>query len=100
MTNKPQELVPLPGTYAICRLDRFASVPDLKSKGFLSMTRTDDELSIVCEQNDAPPAARCEFDWKCLRVAGTIDFSVTGVIASLTAPLAAADLGVFVVSTF
>jgi hypothetical protein len=65
-----------------------------------SITRAADELSVVCPQNLVPDGVRCERGWRCLRVAGTLDFSMIGVVASLVAPLAKAGVSVFVVSTF
>jgi hypothetical protein len=59
-----------------------------------------DELSIVCRQEVVPEGVVCERDWRCLRVAGTMPFTVVGVLASLTAPLAGAGISVFVLSTF
>jgi hypothetical protein len=67
---------------------------------FLSVTRTADELSVVCAQDAVPGGVRCERGWRCLRVAGTLEFSLVGVLASLLGPLADAAVGVFVVSTF
>jgi hypothetical protein len=64
------------------------------------MTRTADELSVVCWADAVPEGVRCEKGWRCLRVAGTLDFSLVGVLASMLAPLAAAGVSVFVLSTF
>ncbi len=67
---------------------------------FFSITRTADELSIVCPQESVPEGVPCERGWSCLRVAGTIPFSVIGVLSSLTSPLANAGISVFAISTF
>jgi putative acetyltransferase len=89
------------GTYAVCGLDSNSSIPAWATEGnFFSITRTADELSIVCRQNAVAEGIQCERGWHCLRVAGTIPFSVVGVVASLTAPLAEAGISVLVVSTF
>jgi hypothetical protein len=66
----------------------------------VSISRTPDELSIVCAEEAVPLDVRRESRWRCLRVAGTIDFGVVGVLASLTAALAGARLSVFALSTF
>lgn len=95
------ELILAPDLYAVCRLDANAAVPAWAFSGaFTSVTRNVDELSVVCPQSAAPDDARCERGWRCLRVAGTIDFSTIGVVASLVGPLAEAHISVFVVSTF
>jgi hypothetical protein len=67
---------------------------------FLSITCTADELSIVCLQDAVPPGVQCETGWRCLRVAGALDFAAVGVLASLVVPLAEAGLSVFALSTF
>ena len=102
MTNPLQfTLVALPETFAVCRLSQSSAVPSWAMAGdFFSVTRTADELSIVCRQDSVPDYVRSEKGWRCLRIAGAIPFSVAGVVATLTAPLAAAGISVFVVSTF
>jgi hypothetical protein len=95
------EIVALEGTYAICRLEPSAALPDWLGTGpFLSITRTADELSLVCSQEAVPAGVRCERDWRCLRLAGTWDLSLVGVLAALLGPLAQAGVSVFVVSSF
>jgi GNAT superfamily N-acetyltransferase len=94
-------LVALEGTYAVCRLAADAPLPAWIADGpFFSITYTPDELSVICQEEAVPKGMRCEKGWRCLRVAGTLDFSVVGVLASLLDPLAAAGVAVFVVSTF
>ena len=90
----------LAGDWAICRLAADAALPQWATGEVVSITRTTDELSIVCPQVNVPASIQSEIDWRCLRVAGPLDFSMVGVIASLTATLAAANVSVFVVSTF
>lgn len=91
----------LPGSYAICRLEAGDPWPAWAHAGaFYSVTRTTEELSVVCLAALVPPGTRCESAWRCLKVAGPLDFALTGVLAALAAPLAAAGVGVFVVSTF
>jgi uncharacterized protein len=86
---------------SICRLPADApwpSPPD--DAGLFSVTRTAAELSVVCLEGDEPTEARVEPGWRVLHVVGPLAFTLVGIIASLTVPLAAADVGVFVLSTF
>lgn len=100
MTRK-LTLVPLSRLFAICRLDADAPVPSwASSMELVSITRTGDELSIVCPQDLVPEGVQCNRGWRCFRVAGTIEFSATGILACLAAPLADANISVFAVSTF
>src|SRR5262249_13866354 len=65
-----------------------------------SVTRTHDEISVVCRQDCVPEGVVCERGWGCLRVAGSMPFTLVGVLASLTTPVARAGVGVFAFSTF
>ncbi len=90
----------LPGRLAIARLGPEEPLPAWIGGGFFSVTRTGNELSVVCEQRLVPDHVEFEPDWAALEVAGPLAFSQTGVIASLVRPLATAGLSVFVISTF
>ena len=86
---------------AVCRLPAEAEVPGWASRGpFVSVTRTPDELSIVCPETSVPEEIEMEAGWRALQVEGPLDFSLTGVVASLAVPLAEAKIPIFVVSTF
>ena len=65
-----------------------------------AITRTPDELSIVCSQANVPPNTFSEPDWRALKVSGPLDFSLTGILASLASPLAQAGISIFALSTF
>jgi hypothetical protein len=94
-------LLPLEGAYAVCRLSPDAPFPEWATGGpFVSISRSEEELSIVCREEAVPEGVRCERGWRCLRVAGALDFALVGVLASLLGPLAAAGISVFAVSTF
>ena len=94
-------LMVVDGIFAVCRLESDAPVPSWATAGdFYSITRTADERSVVCRQDAVPEGIPCQRGWRCLRVAETIPFSVVGVLASLTAPLAEAGISVFALSTF
>jgi hypothetical protein len=89
------------GTFAVCRLEADAPIPPWATAGlFFSITHTADELSVVCRQDAVPEGVVCERGWRCLRVVGTVPFSVVGVLASLAAPMAEARISLFAVSTF
>ena len=101
LTMQPRTLTLLPDTFAVCRLDADAAIPTWATAGtFFSITRTAEELSIVCFQSVVPDGTRCEQDLRCLHLAGPIPFTTVGVLASLVQPLAEAGISVFAVSTF
>ena len=95
------DLSVLPGTLAVCRLP--ASVPPpnwaLAGKGFLSFTRSDDELSVVVPSEAVPERVPREDGWRALRVDTPLVFSMTGVLASLAQPLAEAGISTLAIAT-
>jgi hypothetical protein len=91
----------LPDVFAVCRLDQDAAIPGWATTGrFFSITRTHDELSIVCLQRDLPAGIRCEPGWRCLKVEGPLALTLIGIMASLTSTLAQAGISLFAVSTY
>jgi RimJ/RimL family protein N-acetyltransferase len=95
------ELLAVPGTFAVCKLPAGEPLPAWATAGdFFCVTRTADELSVVCRADAVPAGVACEGGWKGLRVAGAMPFTLVGVLAALTGPVAAAGVGVFAFSTF
>jgi hypothetical protein len=95
------ELFIMPEQFAIVRLANDEAVPSWATQGgFFSITRTADELSIVCAAEYAPDNLRGQIGWRVLQVRGPFALTEVGVLASLTAPLAVARISLFVVSTF
>jgi uncharacterized protein len=92
----------LANKFAVCRFPAQDSVPPWasNSQGFTSITRTDDELSIVCPEHQVPGALQCERGWICFQLQGPFPFSQTGVLASFLVPLAEGEIPIFAVSTF
>jgi hypothetical protein len=91
----------LPDRLAVCRLPPGAAIPAWATASpFFSLTRTDAELSVVCVQQLVPEPTQCEAGWRVFRVAGPLDFSLTGILAGIAAPLAAAGVSIFAISTF
>jgi hypothetical protein len=88
--------------YAICRLDRAAPIPEwaLREAPFVSITRNDEELSIVCPEGVVPPGVKSDGGWVCLKLEGPFPFSMTGVLASFIDPLSSNGIPIFAVSTF
>jgi len=90
------------GRLAVCRLPTQEPVPDwVWGAGFVSVTRTGEELSVVCPEERLPAyVERAERGFRAFGVEGPLDFALSGVLASLLEPLARAGIPVFVVSTF
>ncbi len=90
----------LPETFAICRLNRDAVPLWAGANDFISITRTPEELSIVCRDGHVPLDVKCDRGWRALKVEGPLDLALTGVLASLVDPLAKNQINLFAISTF
>ena len=90
----------LPELFAICRLPPESAVPPWATGRLVSLTRTPEELSIVCPESTVPDGVRHHGGYRALRVEGTLDLNLVGVLAALSTPLAAAGVAIFVISTF
>ena len=90
-----------PATLAVCRLDSSSEIPAWSvNSEFFSITKTKDELSIVCPEQKIPEGIKSEIGWRALKIEGPIDFSEIGVLSSVLSPLAEAGISIFAVSTF
>ena len=89
----------LPQTFSVCKVADYGGV-DLGAP-FVFTGSTDGEKSLVCPEDRAPPDTVARSDgWRAFRVAETLDFSLVGILASLSKALADAGVGIFTVSTF
>jgi hypothetical protein len=87
---------------AVCRLPGHAPVPEWATRPgtFFCATRSQDELSLVCESALIPEDVQRTGPCLAFKVEGPLAFSMVGVLTSLLVPLAEAHISVFVVSTF
>lgn len=91
----------LPGQYAVCQLAADAVPPVWAMQGeFWTISRTADELSVVCEENLVPTGVQSQKGWAALKLHGPFEFTLTGILASVLNPLRDANIGIFALSTF
>lgn len=89
------------GRLAVCRLDAAAPIPPWASgPGLVSITRTPDELSVVCTEERVPRDIRRETGYVAIAVAGPLAPELVGVLASLATPLADAGIPILAIGTF
>ena len=89
------------GQFAVCRLPANVSVPAWATAGnFISVTRTADELSIVCPLQNVPAEHKPEVPWTCFKLEGPFDFLQIGILASFIDPLAENGVPIFAISTY
>ena len=93
-------LTVLPERYAICRLDAHADGPQWAARGqFVSISRTPDELSIVCLEANVPADVAHAPGWRILKCEGPLDYAFPGIMASLAEPLADVGVPIFPIAT-
>ncbi|MCJ9754767.1 ACT domain-containing protein [Neorhizobium sp. BETTINA12A] len=91
----------LAGSYAIARLEAADRIPAwADGDGFVSINRTDDELSIACREERVPSDIKQDGGWTCYKLQGPFAFGETGIVLSVIQPLSENGIGIFVVSTF
>ncbi len=91
----------LAGNFGVCRLDSGSGIPEWALESdFYSISKTSDELSIVCPEADVPGNVICERGWKGLKVEGPLDFGLTGILAGISAVLAGKEVSIFALSTY
>lgn len=97
-----RKILVLDGVFAIHRLERKAimDLASLNPGSFFSITFTDDEISVVTEEDSWIQGNKTEKNWKCLKVQGPLDFDQVGVIHGISEALMKAGVSIFVISTF
>lgn len=96
-----QHLILLPGKLSICQLPPGAAIPSwTRGEGLWMVLDAPDELTVVCRSDRVPPGVRAEAGWRAFQVAGPLEFTLVGILASLTAPLAEAGVSVFALSSY
>ena len=99
--SAPLRFSRLPGLYAIVRLAPDAQVPAWATAGeFTSISRSIEELSIVCPSENLPADAHSQQSWICLKLQGPFPFSQTGVLLSFIHPLSSNGIPIFAISTY
>jgi len=94
----------LPFKVAICQLQAHETMPSwaLQNDTFFSITKTQDELSLVCLEENIPANLNIKIEkgWRVFKVLGPLDFALTGVLLKLIAPLADHKISIFALSTY
>ncbi len=88
----------LKNKYAVCKLNDIAQIP--QKAAFFSLSITDSEISLICEESLAPHGCKAETGFTAMRVAGVLEFTLTGILAKISGILAAHNVSIFAVSTF
>jgi uncharacterized protein len=99
--NASPRLSVLQERLTVCRLEPQAEIPPWAAGApFFCVTRTPDELSIICAEERVPAGIACERGWRAFKLEGPFDFGLVGVLASVAAPLAESDVGILAMATY
>jgi hypothetical protein len=91
----------LPERLAVCWVPPESEYPQwVMGEGLLSITRTADELSVICEEKFVPEDVISEHGWRALKIQGPLNFSLVGVLAPIAKILADNGVSIFSISTY
>lgn len=91
----------LPDVLAVCRLEPDAEMPWWATVApFFSVTRTTDELSVVCAASRVPRGTNATYDWRALKLHGQFHHTLTGIMDAIAKPLADAGVSILPIATF
>lgn len=89
----------LPQKFTVCKVQTISQ--DIRNLPFCFVGKTDQELSLVCPTESAPGDATVREDgWRGFRIAGTLEFSLVGILSKISGILAAEKIGIFAISTY
>ena len=95
------KLIILAGNYSLCRLNHNDALPSwVFDSSFYTISKTETELSIICESQFVPSSVKSNGGWKLLRIDAVLDLSLTGITAKFSQPLAHAGVNLCVIATF
>ncbi|WP_066892270.1 ACT domain-containing protein [Clostridium nigeriense] len=87
--------------YSVCRLNKNDEIPKwIFQEEFFSITKTDEELSVVCLQDKIKENIKCEKDWRILKIEGPLDFSLIGILSRISTLMANNGISIFAISTY
>lgn len=94
-------LTVLEAVLGVCRLEPGGEIPGWACREpFFSITRTSEELSVICPEPQIPEGLRCERGWRAIKLEGPFDFGQIGVLLAIAEPLAEAGISILAQSTF
>lgn len=87
------------GEFSVCQITDVSGV-DFKQQ-FLFVSKTDEELSLVCPSNAVPENVTSREDgWCMMRIVGVLDFSLVGILSKIASVLAMNQISIFAISTY
>lgn len=101
MGTSKLKLKVLKGEFTIHRFPAKSKIPSsVYESDFFTVSKTDDEVSIVCDSSITLQSEKSETGWSCFKVLGPLDFSLTGILAEIASSLAESNISIFAISTY
>ena len=89
----------LAGDFTVCQVADYSQLAF--SQPYVFVGKTDEENSLVCPTEAVPANVTAREDgWKEFRIEGTLDFSLVGILARISALLAQSGIAIFALSTY
>lgn len=92
-----------PEHLAVCKLSPNSPLPswlEFESDSFVSITKTKDELSIVCRESLVPSDVNAQRHWRMFKIKGQLDFNLVGILTQVITPLAEHSISIYTLSTY
>ena len=101
MTQKKLKLSVLDDLFTIHRFPPNHKIPDqVYESEFYSISKSEEELSVACSSSIQLNSEKSELGWSCIKVIGPLEFSLTDILAEISAVLAKSEISIFAISTF
>lgn len=85
----------------VVKLKNNETVPEIVFKQeFYSITKTNEEFYIVLDENINITSIIVEYNWRAIKIVGTLDFSLIGILSHISTILAQAEISIFAISTY
>lgn len=96
------ELKLLENKYKVIKLNpnEHVDLEGLSKEEIYSITKTDEELSIVVNKDINIKSDIIEDNWRIIKIVGTLDFSLIGILSKISTILANANISIFALSTY
>ena len=87
--------------YSVYKFDIKQTIDtNIFSNDFISITKTEDEISVVAISGSFRNYCEVEANWRILKIIITLDFNLVGVISKISTILTNVGISIFVLSTY
>jgi uncharacterized protein len=101
MDRPSLKLIVLPEILAVSRHEASVPIPDwVKGESFMSISRTRDELSVICEERFLPESVHASRGWRAFKIVGPLDLDLVGILVSVAVPLAQSGISILPIGTY